>query len=255
MAEWARRSAEPTPLRGLVQRFPIPTAPSGPPIRPQTPPPRIDDLIKSPGAVYLLDAGVGFAFAHAKLFPALVAHYTGQLYFSSVVENEWRRRARKVVAACGASNGGDQAERDRRLQSAGNYLISRGVLLLPGCRLELPDEAATEVADLQQDLADLHPRQLADGANGGECATVWEGRRLRREGQEIVVLCADDDRARRLGGQNGLAARTTPHILREMVSAGSMSADDAHTNFLTAQQVCSPRVGLVQQFACPDDFR
>lgn len=121
--------------------------------------------------------------------------------------------------------------------------------------MTLPDEGLTEVAGLQQDLADLHPPQPVDGHNGGECATVWEGRRLMKEGQKMVILCADDDRARRLGQQNGLAARTTPHILREMVSAGTMTAEDAHANFVAAQQVCSPREGLVRQFARPEDFR
>lgn len=236
------------------QSFPIPTAPSLPHALPVACPPSIDGWAKSPGALYLLDAGVGFAFAHAQMFPALVDHYRDQLHFSDVVENEWRGRAQRRILA-GECAAHEDAVRAQRLQAAGTYLIGRGVRLLTDRRLVLPDMAMNEVAELQSELARLEPQGPDDGANGGECATVWEGQRLLHEGQEIVILCADDDKARRLGQRKGLAWRSTPHILREMVTAGTITADQAHEGFVIGQQVCSPRRELVSEFSCPDDFR
>lgn len=226
--------------------------------RPLRPVPKIPEAEKAPGAVYLLDAGVGFAFAHAQIFPQLVQHYAGQLHVIEVGEREWARRARGLHPAPRIGYGADgQAQHDARLEAAGLYLCGKG-LSLPGVtRVPLPDEALDEIAQLQSDLSRLPPAQPQGGAqaNAGECATIWLGRSLVGAGHRVVVLCADDDRARRMGARDGLNHRATPHILREMVTAGACSAEEAFDLFQVACEVSRPPADTVTAFSNVAAFR
>jgi hypothetical protein len=231
----------------------LPTAP-GKGIRPILQLPVIDDCAKMPDADYLLDAGVGFAFAHAQEFALLAEHYLGHLFCSDAVVMEWRRRANvHVFGPREHPDGPDQAIRDQRLKRAGEWLARDGVEMMTGT-FRLPDQMLSEVADLQYELASLPPSQAVSGANGGECASIWEGKRLRGAGRPIVILCTDDDRARRLGQRYGLVARTTPHILREMVSAQRLTPERAFDLFCIGMQVSEPRQDLVAEFSGSEAF-
>jgi hypothetical protein len=239
MTAFSRRAIPKRSGLGLVPILPVPV---------------INEREREPKADYLLDAGVGFAFAHAKAFRFLAEHYQGRLYVSEAVLREWDSRGRSQVRSPRSHPGGvDQAARDQRLKDAGLWLANVGSKLLTGI-LPLTQDAVIEVGNLQRDLADMPRSEPFNGGNLGECASIWEGRRLRSEGRPIVILCADDDKARRLAQRNGLAARSTPQILREMVTSGLITEVQAFNYFRAGLDVCRPHAQVVIEFPDPAAF-
>ena len=127
---------------------------------------------------------------------------------------------------------------------------------MPGLTcVTLPEEASIGVGELVDTLAALHPPITSVGAqNAGECASVWEGRRRMDAGVAVVVLCADDDRARRLAAATGLGCRCVPQILAEMVAVGTLTPSKASDAFKHAVEVSEPRLELREAFSAPGAF-
>lgn len=190
------------------------------------------------GAAYILDAGVGLAFAHVGRLELLAEHYGGQLIHVDDVALEWRRRANRAIPALEPGHSvQDRGRRDRDLhvKAAAKVLEERAEELF-GPALETTDDDQIEIDDLVSELCKLNPEIANTGGNRGECASVLVGSRMRGQGQ-MVVLCTNDDRARRLGASRGLAHRNMHTVLREMVAERRLGASDAYDLYLRMAEV------------------
>lgn len=214
----------PRPRRGAhARRFPLP------------PPLGKDRHLE---AVYLLDTGVGTAFAYVNKLELLAEHYGEQLTYVDSVELEWRRHATMQLHPL--RPGHTQLEKETRdqlahLKAAGQRLCADAASLF-GDAVITDEDDQDAIDGLVADLCALHPPKADSGADRGECASVHIGMRLRAT-RPVVVLCANDDRARKLAANRGLAHRNMHTILTEMVREQRLTETEAHDLYSRMSQV------------------
>lgn len=265
-------------------RLVIPSRPAGPAPIPRPRPgafgrrhplPPTLDTCRHDDAVYLLDTGVGVAFAYVDRLDLLVTHYGPQLRYVDTVAVEWRVHAKRTVRPL---RDGHSAEDKRRhdeltaLKVAGARLHATAVELF-GAPIETTDDDLDAVDALVAELCALHPpRPVEDGSDRGECASVHVAVQLRnrqatgtsddevggrssadQSGVRVVVLCANDGRARRLASNYGVAHRNMHSVLREMVIADHLTAEDAFELYERMAEVTA--LPEDDRPTSPDDFR
>ena len=221
--------------------------------RPRLPPLRVVPELSSPArqdsALYFLDAGIGFAAAHASYLDLLIQHYGSNLRVCETVVNEWRFRGSRPPV-----NGEDPL--DGRLRRAGSYLISRERDLWEPITVRLADGDADGVAALQEQLRLLPPSEAdkdPNPAHAGECATVLVAGRQVTEAQ-VIILCANDRKAGELAKRYGMPARSAPHILHEMCIGGSLAVEEAHRLHLKGLEISKPCDEVLDAFADSSAF-
>lgn len=187
---------------------------------------------RKPDAVYILDTGVGLAFAHVDNLALLADHYAGQLEYVDDVRREWASQAISPVDPLRPGHTPDQKaahENLVRLRAAAKKCIEQMPRLV-GEAVDLGFEELENVHDLITEINRLHPARKNTGGDRGESASVRLCE-LRREYTEVVVLCTNDDRGRRLAGAHGIAYRNAGHVLCEMTLEGRLTAEDAHAHY------------------------
>lgn len=221
--------------------------------RPRLPPlralPQLSSDDRQESALYFLDAGIGFAAAHASYVDLLVQHYGSSLRVCETVVNEWRHRGTQPSV-----DGEDLLE--GRLRRAGQYLISRKRDIWDAMTVPLAEGDEVGVAALQDQLRLLPPVDAdkePNPAHAGECATVLVAGRQITDAQ-VIILCANDRKAGELARRYGMPTRSAPHILLEMSIAGSITAKDAYSLHLKGLEVSKPCSDVVDAFADPSAF-
>lgn len=221
--------------------------------RPRLPPlqplPRLSSPARQGSALYFLDAGIGFAAAHAFYVDRLAEHYGSNLRVCETVVNEWRLRSVRQPY-----DGEDPIE--ARLRSAGQYLIKREPDLWSAMTVHLEDRDEEGVAALQEQLRQLPPAEVGKDTNpahAGECATVLVAGRQVTDSQ-VVILCANDRKAGELAKRYGMHTRSAPHILHEMCIAGTLSPEEAFDLHLKGLEISKPCAGVLDAFADPSAF-
>lgn len=188
--------------------------------------------VRNADAVYVLDTGVGLAFAHVDHLALLAAHYAGQLEYVDDVRREWASQAgQKIDLLPPGHTAAQKAEHDSRvhLRAAAKKCIAQ-VPGLVGDAVDLGYEELENVHNLITELNRLHPRRPSTGGDRGESASVRLCE-LRREHKDVVVLCTNDDRGRRLAGTHGIAYRNAGNVLCEMTHEGRLTAEDAYEHY------------------------
>lgn len=242
---------------GGVPRLVIPPAPGphpGQPLRRRYDPPPKLTSDRHLDALYLLDTGVGLGFGHIQDGIDLLAdHYGTQLRYVEDVLLEWRKQATLQVLPLGPGHSQqEKAQHDHllRIRACAKRLLS----LVPakfGDPVDLGFDEVEQVDALVHELCALHPSKSNSGGDRGECATVRLGELLRPT-VPVVVLCANDDRARRLASAHGIAHRNVHTVLREMVREGRLTAANAHAHYIAMGAVTQiPEWGRP---TCEDDF-
>lgn len=221
--------------------------------RPRLPPLRTVPHLSSPArqgsALYFLDAGIGFAAAHASYVDLLVQHYGPNLRVCETVVNEWRHRGTQPPVS-----GEDPL--DGRLRRAGKYLISRKRDIWDAMTVRLANGDEAGVALLQEQLRLLPPAETEKDpspAHAGECATVLVAGRQVTDAQ-VIILCANDRKAGELAKRYGMPARSAPHILHEMRIAGSLTTEEAHRLHIKGLEISKPCDEVLDAFADPSAF-
>lgn len=187
---------------------------------------------RDPDAVYILDTGVGLAFAHVDHLVMLAEHFAGQLEYVDDVRLEWSRQAELQIRPLRNGHTPDQkTAHDNliRVKTAAKKCVDQ-VPRLVGEAVDLGYEELENVQNLVTELNRLHPARVDTGGDRGESASVRLCE-LRREHIDVVVLCTNDDRGRRLAGAHGIAYRNAGHVLREMSREGRLTAEDAHAYY------------------------
>lgn len=178
---------------------------------------------RHPDAAYLLDAGIGFGFAHAGRLDLLATHYGDQVSYTLAVFNEWDSHAHHEYRT-GHNGESAQDHIDRNLhnglRAAGLTLVNTVEDVL-GAPVELGYAEGEHVLRLQAELGELSGNPRAHHAqHAGECESIRYGEMLRQEGREVVVLCANDHDAQRLAFQHAIARRNMLEVLGEMAEEG-----------------------------------
>lgn len=240
----------------LAPRIPPRPGPPHPSLRRAIAPPPTIGADKVEDAVYVLDTGVGLAFAHAGLLDLLAKHYDGVLVIVDDVLLEWKVQARTALDPLEPGHtADDKAARDRRVRiraAATAVLTATEDGTLPeAIELDLEEQKLVDV--LVHELKGLPPRKPADGGDRGECASVHLATKLRAaEGLDIVLLCSDDNRARDLAARHQVNCRTHHTVLREMVREGRLDAQDAFDAHETMCEVSD--LAVRARPGGPDDF-
>jgi hypothetical protein len=209
---------------------------------------------RDPNAVYVLDTGVGLAFAHVDNLPMLAGHYTGQLEYVDDVRLEWARQSELQIRPL--RDGHTPAQKADHanlvhLKAAAKKCINE-VPRLIGEAVDLGYDELENVQNLVTELNLLHPARSDTGGDRGESASVRLCE-LRREHINVVVLCTNDDRGRRLAGAHGIAYRNAGHVLCEMAREGRLTAEDAHAHYQQMTQLSG--IAEWARMDSVDDFR
>lgn len=249
---------------GPPRRPVIPTRPSGgiPRAGPgvgglarRNPAPRLLGPGRDRDAVYLLDCGVGLAFGHVHSLPLLHEHYGTQLRYVEDILLEWRAQSASDPwpPPPGSSKDlFDAYQRARLVKKAAIGLVT-DVPALFGDAVDLGADAQVEVEELVNELRNLAPPLPQGGPRDrGECATVWYGKQLGPATQ-VVIICANDDRARRLASNHTIAHRNTATVLREMVLESRLT--DAAAWELYERSTAVTELPAWCRPVGPDDFR
>lgn len=191
-----------------------------------------------PKATYLLDTGVGLGFACIKDgFDLLEKHYGRQLCYVESVEIEWRSLGIEPDEPAGDWSKADRAKWERQ-----KMIVPHARLALEQARkrfgpsLTLTSSQMQDAQKLVSELRALPPPIAPERSDLGECATIQYAKVVR--GQCSVVVVSNDDRARRLTDREGIAHRNMHTVLREMVLAKHLAAEEAH-NLCTAMRKIS----------------
>jgi hypothetical protein len=232
--------------------LPRPPGPGGFARRQDAKPVPLLDAGKHPDAVYVLDAGVGFAFAHVNELAMLAEHYGTQMAYTDVVAAEWRTRANWSHAS--GVPGETSAEREVRernnaLREAGKRLV-RDAKGLFGAPAALGLEHSTALGALHAELVRIQgPGERDDVKHWGECNSVRHGEMLMSSGVEVVVLCANDHGARQLAKNHGLACRTMKTVLTEMVHSDELSLTETDADALFKRLCEVTRVPMAENYS------
>ena len=194
---------------------------------------------RDPGAVYLLDSGVAFAFGHIQRIDLLHEHYGAQLRYVDDVMVEIRSRKGSVpqLPVAGSSQAMfDEYKRDRAIKKACISLVV-DLPRLFGEPISLDYDDQTQVDALVAELCRLQGVEPSGARHRGECATVHYGKKLSPSDVNIVVICANDDGARLLAANHTIGHRNMHTVLREMVRDERLTKDEAWHLYERSTQV------------------
>lgn len=209
---------------------------------------------RDPDAVYILDSGVGLSFGHVKKLDLLAEHYGSQLEYVEDVVIEWRSQSTRTIRPLEPGHtADDKAARANLidLKAAAKDCLDH-VPALFGNHVDLGEDELDNVQNLITELCALHPEREDTGDDRGECASIRLGE-LRRDGKNVVVLCSNDNRGRRLADNHGIAWRNAGTVLREMVREQRLSDADAWTHY--QQMVALSGINKDFLMTGPADFR
>lgn len=191
-------------------------------------------------AVYLLDAGVGFGFAHADRLDLLATHYGDQLTYTLGVFNEWDNRADSDFWTGRPGETAEkrqEREQHNRLRDAGRRLVDTAVEVL-GEPVELDAHQADPIQALHKEMDDLTGKKASHSSqHAGECESIRYGDMLREQGRKVVVLCANDGGAQRLAHAHAIARRNMYAVLIEMAHAEHITDPEVQELYLKMEQV------------------
>lgn len=195
---------------------------------------------RNPDAVYLLDAGVGSGFAHARRLDLLATHYNEQLAYTLAVFNEWDSHAhRQHRAGRPGETAQDRIDRElySRLRAAGRVLIENVENVL-GPAVELGYDQIDPIRRLHDELEEMTGSPKAHHAqHAGECESIRYGQMLLADGRAVVVLCANDHDAQRLAYRHTIARRNMYEVLGEMAEEGHISHDEVFDLYFKMAEV------------------
>lgn len=209
---------------------------------------------RDPDAVYILDSGVGLAFAHVNRLDLLADHYADQLEYVEDVLIEWRSQSTIPIFTLEPGHtADDKTTRENliALKTAATTCLTQ-VPALFGNHVDLGEDELENVDNLITELCALHPARANTGDDRGECASVRLGE-LRRDGKRVIVLCSNDDRGRRLANNHGIAWRNAGTVLREMVREDRLADVDAWAHY--QQMVALSGINKDFLMTGPADFR
>jgi len=226
-----------------------------PRLKRRSPPPPSLTSSRDPDAFYVLDSGVGLAFASISGgMDLLQVHYREQLRYVDEVMFEWETQAGWSSPAPGPGHTPEQRAdwlRRRRVKLAARLLVTEMPARF-GEPAQLELEEAAEIDSLVAELQAFPPPKPG-GADRGECASVRYGELLRSAEQaRVIVMCANDDRAQRLAGNHGIAHRDMARVLTEMVHENRLTKQQAFTHYEVMSKTTELRVS--RRPAGPDDF-
>lgn len=250
-------TAFPQPPGSLARRYPAAAA------LPQS---------KVDGGLYVMDTGLGLAFGSiAGGMTLLHQHYGEQLVYVEDVHIEWTTHKTRPIAPLGDGHtAADKAEYDHRVRlQAAAAAVRTQVETLFGPPVVLAADALPHVDGLIDELCALPPAKTRARGDRGECASIHHAM-SRRYGEgfhlnpansvlsadpqfPVTILCANDDRARKLSHNKGVAVRNMHTVLREMVHAGAMTAEDAWGHYQMMETVT--QLATLQRPRGADDFR